>query len=184
MKNRANESGMALIVAMIILAIMTIIGMSAGRTSSIQERMSSNFLDRSTTFQVAQEALKYAEAQIDTDTFKEKPTASDCANGIHDDHKDDAQERFRDSNYNCWKTVTSIVAQSGAQPQYYIEYLGGHTSNNSPCSSNQNAQATCDVYRITVCSMPGRQGDNTACSNPATSQSVVYLRSIYIRKRG
>lgn len=186
MNQATKQSGMALIVAMILLAIMTILGMSAGRTSSIQERMSANFLDRSSTFQIAQEALKFAESQIDTNVFNVKPTASDCALGILHDYKDDAEERFRDGNFNCWNTVAGNIAQIGAQPQYYIELLGSNQFvNNAPCSSNQSAPATCDVYRITVCSMPARdQADNTACSNPATNQSVVYLRSIYLRKQG
>lgn len=186
MNSSSKQTGMALIMAMVLLTVLSIIGLSAGRTSNIQERISANFFDRSVAFQTAQETLKYVESLVDGNAFQQAPTANDCANGVLIDLKDGQNERFRDISFQCWADVAGNIAPSGAQPQYYIEYMGADDySNNAPCSSNQSAPETCHFYRITTCSMPARNtNDPKACSNPSDAQAVVYLRSVYIRKDG
>ena len=62
MRNR--QRGVALVVAMILLVIATLIGLAASRGTLLQERMSSNAYDRSLAFQRSEAALRAAEVAI------------------------------------------------------------------------------------------------------------------------
>ncbi|MBX2869938.1 MAG: hypothetical protein KTR18_14765 [Acidiferrobacterales bacterium] len=57
-KHPTNQRGFVLPVGMIMLAVMTVIGISAMRDSNMQERMASNYLDKEKSFQAAESALR------------------------------------------------------------------------------------------------------------------------------
>jgi type IV pilus assembly protein PilX len=59
-----TQRGVALIVAMVLLLVATLIGLAASRGTLLQERMSSNSYDRSLAFQRSESALRFAESQI------------------------------------------------------------------------------------------------------------------------
>ena len=58
---RRPESGAALIVALILLMVMSLLGLSSIRSTSSQEKMSANAYDRSLAFQSAENALRMGE---------------------------------------------------------------------------------------------------------------------------
>ncbi|MEE8245231.1 MAG: PilX N-terminal domain-containing pilus assembly protein [Pseudomonadales bacterium] len=58
--NRSRESGAVLIVAMIILVILTLLGITAMNTTSLQERMASNTQEQVHAFQAAETGLNQA----------------------------------------------------------------------------------------------------------------------------
>jgi Tfp pilus assembly protein PilX len=58
-----RQSGMVLIVSLIILLLLTIIGVSGLRTTNLEERMAGNDRDQSVAFQAAETALRAGEAQ-------------------------------------------------------------------------------------------------------------------------
>ena len=55
-----TQSGVALIVALILLVVITVIGLAAIRTSTLQEKMAGNTFDRAQAFQVAEATLQLA----------------------------------------------------------------------------------------------------------------------------
>jgi type IV pilus assembly protein PilX len=63
-KNRADQSGAALIISLIFLLLMTLLGTSSMRTSTMQERMSGNIRDYNLGFQGAEAALRGAEQYL------------------------------------------------------------------------------------------------------------------------
>ena len=60
----ARQQGVALVVALIFLAVLTILGVAIARNSSMEERMAGNTRDRDLAFQAAEAALRDAEADL------------------------------------------------------------------------------------------------------------------------
>jgi type IV pilus assembly protein PilX len=58
--NRTSQSGAVLIVAMIILVVLTMLGVTAMNTSSLQERIASNTQEQVHAFQAAETGLNQA----------------------------------------------------------------------------------------------------------------------------
>ncbi len=73
-----KQSGAALVTGLIFLVILTLLGISAVRTASMEERMSGNLRDRNLALQAAEMALRYAEQHIrDNDPATNVPTPID-----------------------------------------------------------------------------------------------------------
>lgn len=69
------QRGVALVIALIFLLVLTMIGVSAMQTTTIQERMAGNVRDRNVAFQAAEAGLRDAEAELESATLA--PVASD-----------------------------------------------------------------------------------------------------------
>ena len=57
----ARQSGVVLVVALVMLLLITIVGVSAVKTLTLEERMTSNSIDRNTVFQTTEWGLSLAE---------------------------------------------------------------------------------------------------------------------------
>ena len=72
---RRRQSGVALIVVLILLMVMTLLGLASLRGTLMEERMSANLFDRSLAFQAAGSALREGEARAGAAMF-ERPAFS------------------------------------------------------------------------------------------------------------
>lgn len=160
-----QQDGVALIIALVLLVIMTLLGLSAMRTVSLEERMTGQTYDRSLSFQTTEAALREAESWAETNKPTPAAGAACDSNGVCGSPTAGATERWNDSSFAGWKTATAVVSGSNTiSPQYFIEYLG----NTFPCVPNDLTQsADCKRYRI------------TARSNAGTDRASVMLQSIY-----
>lgn len=61
---RLSERGAALFVGLIFLLVLTLLGLSATRTSLMQERMAGNFADANLAFQQAERTLRSVEQRL------------------------------------------------------------------------------------------------------------------------
>jgi type IV pilus assembly protein PilX len=61
---QSHQSGAALITGLIFLVVLTMIGITSARMSTLEERMSGNMRDRSIAMQAAERALRDAERDI------------------------------------------------------------------------------------------------------------------------
>jgi type IV pilus assembly protein PilX len=61
-----KQTGVALFISLVMLLVLTIIGVSAVQTTSLEERMARNSRDRLMAFQAAESALRDAEALLET----------------------------------------------------------------------------------------------------------------------
>jgi len=143
----ARQSGISLIVVLLLLLVMTLLGLVVLRSTLLQERMSSNMYDRSLAFQATEGALRDAEkvirdaagsgniagfncstpgtvcAAIPSNTYT--GNASGCAAGAEE----------------CWVDASVTQRLQPSPAQYYIEYLGQRTSEDQlglGSSINQN----------------------------------------------
>ena len=57
----AQQSGVVMVVALVMLLLITIVGVSAVKTLTLEERMTSNSIDRNTVFQTSEWGLSLAE---------------------------------------------------------------------------------------------------------------------------
>ena len=63
-RNSKRQRGVALVVVLILLLIVTLLGLASMRGALLEERMSGNLYDRSLSFQAAERALREAQERI------------------------------------------------------------------------------------------------------------------------
>ena len=78
----AGQRGVSLVVVLLLLMVMTILGVTAVRTSNMQEKMSGNERDRGLAFEAAEAALRDAERDIRGNISAASPFAVDCTGGL------------------------------------------------------------------------------------------------------
>jgi type IV pilus assembly protein PilX len=135
-----KQTGVALFMSLIMLLIITVLGLSSVKTTTLQERMARNARDSNLAFLAAESALKDAEAMI------EGFNTLDGDFGIDPKEANPRQclasplagsGLYYELDYNCqpnWETVdwegdsgfiTSTVVVEGvnSQPKYIIEHV-------------------------------------------------------------
>lgn len=165
---RHAQNGVALVVALILLVVMTLLGLSAMRSVTLEEKMAANTFDRSLSFQSAESTLREAEALLNVAPPGSPPTpaAGTCnVNGFCGAPVVGAEPRWTDAAFTGWKDATAVTSGSiSITPQYFIEYLGS----TFPCNTiNPNTNLTCKRYRVTV------------RSNAGADRAAVMLQTIY-----
>jgi type IV pilus assembly protein PilX len=149
----ANQRGVVLVVALVLLAIMALVGLNAMRSVSLEERMTGHTYDRSVSFQAAEAALREAEAMVALN----KPVAGGaCAAGVCPAPL---------STFAGWQNAATVTSGSvSLTPQYFVEYLG----NTFECEPGSPSTSTdCKRYRI------------TARSNAGADRASVMVQSTY-----
>lgn len=165
---RKRQTGVVLAVALIFLLLLTIISISAITTTTLQEKMAGNMLDRNIAFQAAEAALRDGERHIDTNIIDATLFFTNCAGGlcepatatgtVNDPH-------VWESGIVDWSSgsatsvrfgsVTGVTILPGLsdQPRYIIERLpdtlnapggsvGGVTINGGGYSGSNNPNTT------------------------------------------
>ena len=177
-----TQRGVALVVALILLLVATLIGLAASRGTVLQERMSSNSYDRSLAFQRSEAALRAAEAAITSDWRIANLGGVDCTAvacpvvPVNAFTGTSATWRDVGATFDVNDALTPDV------PQYQIAFMGTGPAEGD-LGQSQNAGSynyggtpppdTVAYYRVTARS-----------SNPATlgGRSIVVLQSTV--KRG
>ena len=137
-KTRIRQQGAILIVSLLLLLVMTLLGITAVSTTSLEEKMASNNRQRQLAFQSASSALRDAETWLRTNisrvaqfevTFNgapdelywlRQPTPGDAIRVVPMDIYDG----------NAWvvgnslEPATSIVTGTQKPARYVIEYMG------------------------------------------------------------
>jgi|GEM_PF-553332 len=82
--SKTHQGGAVLILSMVILLIMTLIGTANMQSSGFQQKMATNARVRQETFQVAESALRFAEARFErgySGTVSERELIFNCSPG-------------------------------------------------------------------------------------------------------
>lgn len=174
MKNQlpSFQQGAALITALVFLIVLTIIGITAMQTTTMQERMAGNARDREIAFQSAEAMLREAEARVATTTpanYDAACTNGLCATGNAPDWKTYLWNDTRWVGYTHPTLHLGTTAlDSYTQPQYFVEYMG-LTGSLTGCPAGST-----ESYRIVVRGF-GKQNDGT------NALSKVLLESYYAK---
>lgn len=173
--NGRQESGAVLIVALILLLLMTIVGISSIKGSNMQELMAGNVRDRQLAFQAAEAALRQGE---EITSGVNPPNTEGTAKGIMLAKSSGATSTYWRNEY-VWDDNLSVkfdtdLALTSERPRYVIEkldvaYVLGSDGRGIDTVSIQNTPEIM-VYRVT-----GR-------GVGMTPNSTVYLQSLYRRQ--
>ncbi len=77
-----GQAGISLVVVLLFLLIMTVLGITAVRTSNLEEKMSGNERDREVAFEAAEATLRDAERDVQLNITAASPFANPCVNGL------------------------------------------------------------------------------------------------------
>lgn len=173
---RNKQSGAALVIALILLTIMTLLGMSVLRSTLLDERMSAGLFDRGLAFQAAEGTLREAEAVLSAAAAGSFPANGCDANGfcaqIDRVANPNAPERWQDSAFMGWKTTATFNpgALAGARPNYIAEAMGP-APNWAGCEQEIPMHPNCVTprYRVTARSGDGGRSQVILQSNYAST---------------
>lgn len=146
---KRRQQGATLVVVLILLLVMTLLGLASLRSTILEERMTSNLLDRSLGFQVAEAGLREAEAALTPNptTF---PNAGCNANGLCSRPDPADLERWLDPAFTAWRVGTESDPNTDP-PEFIVEEMG-QGPNWRDCDANKPVDPLCLTprYRVTV----------------------------------
>lgn len=164
----AYQAGVTLVVSLIFLLLLTILGVTAMSTNTLQEKMAGNMRDKDVAFQATESALRAAEInmqQIGTAAGGKEPVPN--ATGTGGLWLTSSTDVTNDS----WWTTNSIPLPAPSvtgvtQPRYLLEQLA-FVADSPSVASGYGTQAGIYYYRLT-----GR-------GNGITSLSQAMLQETY-----
>ena len=140
----ARQSGVSLVIVLILLLVMTILGLAVMRGTLLEERMSANMYDRSLAFQQAESALREAEAAVRASVLASGKgwvigvrcgddaanpgtiTASLCSVPANVYTAGTTCTAAATKGTDCWFNAADRLGttnNSAGAPQYYIQYM-------------------------------------------------------------
>jgi len=188
--SKKPQTGVALVVALVLLVVVTLVGLAAIRGSSLQEKMAGNTVDRAQAFQVTEATLELAARTILPPAAPipgnyNVQGVTDCATAACTDDPalsipNATQWAFPSlatATAGATGNTTNIVSLYNNRPSYLIQYMGNCSSSgtgNFQFTNDQNNQGgggslktsnTC--YRI------------TARAGAAADRAQIVLQAIY-----
>jgi type IV pilus assembly protein PilX len=131
--NQSKQSGAVLMLSLILIIVLTLIGITAMKTSTFEERMAFNLQDSNLAFQAAESALREAERTINAKTaLPHELPCPDLADGgcssievlIGSSTAFDDVDDFRSMSYASWlangQGIASPVDGTAANARYII----------------------------------------------------------------
>lgn len=146
-------AGLALVVALVMLAVVLLLALGALRMVTGEARMTGYQQDRHLAFQAAESALREAEELAGQ--LQPRPAAAQCADfsdGARTLHAcgripPDSPARWRDPAFPGWRAASPLGTGTLRVPAATLtEYLG----NGFPCSDDPDDAPACSRYRITA----------------------------------
>lgn len=149
-----RQSGISLVIVMVLLIATSILGIAVLRSSAMQERMSANLRDRSLAFQAAEAALRYAQGRLAAGTWDiTLPTSATCTS---DSICPTGTGTGGANPAIVWRVVPTAdfnftAAGLGAAPEYWIEYLGQGPGRRGSCDTlPPSLDCRSPMYRVTA----------------------------------
>lgn len=162
LRTGTHQSGVSLVIVLVLLVAMSLLGIAILRSTAMQERMSANLRDRSLAFQAAEAAIRFAQNEVLAGGAWDitVPTAANCTNlsicppntAVGDDS-------------SIWRNVpaasfNATAAGLAASPQYWIEYLGVGPGRKGACDQlPPTLDCFSPMFRITARSRAAGRAD-------------------------
>lgn len=123
--NKSNalkkQSGVVLVVSLVILLLLTIIGVTTSQVTSLEEKMAGNMHDQNIAFQAAETGLRGAEAAVVSTVALAAFNGTNGLYGAADTMPYFASTASWDALHSA--EFTSGLDQISSEPRYYIKYL-------------------------------------------------------------
>lgn len=129
LNEKRRQSGVALVVALLLLLVITLVGLAAVRSTIMQQKMASNLYDRQVAFQSSEAALRAAEALVATNP--KSAFIRDCsvsagkaclADPFLDPNLPTGSVRNVGAGTASGQFTASLIATG--QPQFVVENMG------------------------------------------------------------
>ncbi|NOR71031.1 MAG: pilus assembly protein PilX [Methylomarinum sp.] len=163
-----SQTGVVLVVSLVMLLLLTLIGLTGMQTTSLEEKMAGNIRNQNLAFQAAESALRAGEAVLTQATL---PSFNDT-NGMY--AEDSAASIFDDlTGTSVWAAATTVTYSTGTltniaeDPEYIIQKMPSVGGSGS--SLDATSFTTSEYFRVTAM---GKGGDTAA---------VAVVQSIYKR---
>jgi type IV pilus assembly protein PilX len=152
-----NQRGVALFISLVLLLVLTIIGVSAVQTTSLEERMARNTNDSVLAFESAEVALRTAEGFLRSSVNSTALFPAAGSNGLW--KASDYLQTERWEQANIWTGTNSValpaasVAGVAEQPRYIIEWVATVQRSENPYQLNPSYSTLFDrieIFRITA----------------------------------
>lgn len=151
-----RQEGVALFIALVILLIITVLGISGLQTTTLEERMAASARDRDIAFQAAEAALVQGEAFVQGLAVTDLVQFDANTDGLYRPQTGTTQDWWETVDWvNDANLPTVGVAIDGvaAQPRFIVEYqtrvLAGDDSLNIS-NVGGSVGAPTDIFRITA----------------------------------
>lgn len=137
-----SQRGMALLVSLVFLLVLTLIGLSSMQNATLQEKMAGSVTLRNQSFQIAEAALRIGESAVQLDTYSLPVCsgATQCAPPAE-------SSLITAAGFNSTSGVTWIAAGNGF---YGVQNIGTTlTAVNVPSNTSTT------LYRVTAVGIAG-----------------------------
>ena len=152
-----GQRGVALFISLVLLLVLTIAGVSAVQTTSLEERMARNTHDTLIAFQAAESALREAEGWIIANVNSVAQFDDNGAGGLWTTMPyDEADQRWEEA---IWAPasgqsiqVANAVQNVAEQPRFIVEWVATVQRDENPNLLGSSYNAVFDrveVFRIT-----------------------------------
>jgi type IV pilus assembly protein PilX len=121
--NIQRQNGSALIVSLTILLVLTILGVSAMRTTSLQEKMAGNARDNDVAFQAAESAIREAERFLDTISNRDLFSITGGGSGYYLPRGNNPEAWTVEANWANAIAASYYNDQISRQPVYIIQAI-------------------------------------------------------------
>lgn len=133
------QRGMALLVSLVFLLLLTLIGLSSMQNATLQEKMAGSVSLRNQSFQGAEAALRVGESAVQLDTFS-LPVCSQCA-------PPPEASVITAAGLNSSSGVTWVASGSGF---YGVQNIGTTLT-----AVNVSSNTSATLYRVTAVGIAG-----------------------------
>jgi type IV pilus assembly protein PilX len=162
------QHGASLLIVLLLLLVMTLLGLASLRSTVLEEKMASNQLDRSYSFQTAESALRTAENLVLAGGLA-YPTSGACDEGLCPPY--DAANDPRWVGASAFDGSQSVANNYGLDAEYIVEYVGeGQNFNGCKTMLPINPRCLSPRYRVTS-------------RSTAAGRSTVILQSVVAAER-
>lgn len=166
-----RQRGVALVVVLVLLLVVTLLALASLRNALLEERMSASVLDRSLAFQAVEAALREGEALAAT---RPMPAAgSGCVAGLcskpdPDVPGDNARwlaTGFWADGSGTWREATVDLGAVTTKPRFVVELLDSGLPSSGECTTSIDVSpdascfGTVNHYRITAYSQAEGRAD-------------------------
>lgn len=186
-----RQRGAALMIALILLIVITLVGLAAIGTTLLQNKMASNQYDREIAFQAAEAGLRVAAATLQNnpsvnirDCTQTGSGAPVCSGNPFKDSGVPASDIYTvpkaTTSGGSGATTFNPGSLGGGQPQYVVEYMGTQTQAYGAQSANcqqANSKLTCGSTNFKMYRITARSGDPSVIGNRALVTLQVVIKS-------
>lgn len=142
-----RQRGIALMLALVLLLMMTILGVSAMQGTNLQERMAGNMRDRGVAFEAAEAGLRVGEGEL----RPLPPSPFNNTNGLYTEADPEDEPQFRTVDWSADGAVrTTSVSGISGDVRYIIERMNPVTSPAGPSIDTQSPAPNRQYFRITA----------------------------------